>query len=355
MSTTIMIHTLKNYAPSSLNRGQDGAPKSATFAGSWRGRISSQAIKRSIRQSSLFSEFAEQGLIGIRTRELPALVGAELSREGWDPMDVEAVIKKFSEIGKKEGKADKEPGKTNQMLMIPAGAPAAIAEQVKTLYNTDGWKSIEESIRPLSMRSVDVALFGAMATTALFPDVNAACQVANAMSVNRTQKAVDFFVAVDDLTGDSRMIGESLFNSNCYYHSIAVNWQQLMRNLDQTETLARAALGKLIEAVATVSPGGKQNTFASHPLADLVLVEVTTGQYFDYANAFAKAIEATDEAPIPLLAAKELKAYTDKTDKLYNRSIKRHHITTFADALWPMAHESLADMMDAVSAEIHHV
>ena len=50
----IQIHILQNYAPSNLNRDDTGSPKDAFFGGVRRGRISSQCLKRSIRQSESF-------------------------------------------------------------------------------------------------------------------------------------------------------------------------------------------------------------------------------------------------------------------------------------------------------------
>ena len=48
------IHMLKNYPPTNLNRDDTGAPKTCTFGGVTRGRISSQCLKRSWRTSDLF-------------------------------------------------------------------------------------------------------------------------------------------------------------------------------------------------------------------------------------------------------------------------------------------------------------
>ena len=52
------LHILQNFAPSNLNRDDLGSPKSCEFGGVPRARISSQCIKRSIRQ-----EFKGAGLI----------------------------------------------------------------------------------------------------------------------------------------------------------------------------------------------------------------------------------------------------------------------------------------------------
>src|SRR5574340_1202800 len=50
MKTIIEIHTLQNFAPSNLNRDDTGAPKDALFGGTRRARVSSQCLKRAVRQ-----------------------------------------------------------------------------------------------------------------------------------------------------------------------------------------------------------------------------------------------------------------------------------------------------------------
>ena len=52
--TLIAIHLLQNHAPSNLNRDDNGDPKDAMFGGARRARISSQALKRSVRTSPQF-------------------------------------------------------------------------------------------------------------------------------------------------------------------------------------------------------------------------------------------------------------------------------------------------------------
>jgi len=50
MSTLIEIHALQNVVPSNLNRDDTGAPKDAVFGGTRRARVSSQCLKRAIRE-----------------------------------------------------------------------------------------------------------------------------------------------------------------------------------------------------------------------------------------------------------------------------------------------------------------
>ena len=60
----VQIHMIQNHAPCNLNRDDTGSPKEAVFGGVDRARISSQCLKRSIRQSAIFRE-AMDGHLGI--------------------------------------------------------------------------------------------------------------------------------------------------------------------------------------------------------------------------------------------------------------------------------------------------
>src|SRR5688572_5321205 len=54
----VELHILQNFAPSNLNRDDTGAPKDCEFGGHRRARVSSQCLKRAIRES-----FRRDGLI----------------------------------------------------------------------------------------------------------------------------------------------------------------------------------------------------------------------------------------------------------------------------------------------------
>jgi len=80
----IEIHMIQNHSPSNLNRDDLGAPKTCVFGGVTRARISSQCLKRSIRnptnpddvhkhKQGMFAK-AMAGYIGIRTKFFPWLV-----------------------------------------------------------------------------------------------------------------------------------------------------------------------------------------------------------------------------------------------------------------------------------------
>ena len=82
MKTLIEIHVLQNFAPSNLNRDDTGSPKDALFGGTRRARISSQCLKRAVRQN--FIQKKADGLfqadeLAIRTKRLYKAIADRLA------------------------------------------------------------------------------------------------------------------------------------------------------------------------------------------------------------------------------------------------------------------------------------
>ncbi len=197
----IQMHMLQNYAPANLNRDDTGAPKDALFGGTLRGRISSQCLKRSIRKSAVFAEqFAADGLLGMRTKTLPDLVGKELAALGADRLAIEAIVKRVPEMGREstkrapdeeEGDEEADAGEvesaaaetaTKQLIFIAPNELRPLAQKLLELYSKQGAKQwaktkisdITKALGPEMPRSVDIAMFGRMTTSAAFENVAAA-------------------------------------------------------------------------------------------------------------------------------------------------------------------------------------
>ncbi len=309
----IQIHMLQNYAPSNLNRDDTGAPKDAVFGGVKRGRISSQCLKRSIRRSSVFEEaFRGDDLLATRTKTLPKLIGDELQGLGATPEEVEAIVARVPEIGRESTKpneaSDDKPQSedgaeaaevvTKQLIFVAPNEKRPLAESLLAQYRQAPakWRTtkiddITKGLTKVAPRSVDVAMFGRMTTSAAFEDVQAAVQVAHALSTNALTQEFDYYTAVDDLSGESGagMIGDIEYNSCTYYKYINAHWEGLAHNLGGDTQVARRAVLALLQAAALAQPTGKQNTFAAQNLPDFVLVEVRDRNLpVSYANAFLK-------------------------------------------------------------------
>ena len=66
MSTFIDVHALHTLPPSNINRDDTGSPKTATFGGVPRQRVSSQAWKHAIRMD--FESYLDRSKLGVRTK-----------------------------------------------------------------------------------------------------------------------------------------------------------------------------------------------------------------------------------------------------------------------------------------------
>lgn len=328
----IEIHVLQNHAPSNLNRDDTGSPKECVFGGYKRGRISSQCLKRTIRRSDIFQQALAGDGLATRTRQLPEEVKKAFEADSALRQLAEEAAKKASGFGNKDGKEAAQDAKSGKYLTAQSMflTQRDIDAVVSTLRNAAEGKTPKEfqalkaadlqkaavltGYRPVT---VDMALFGRMTTSEAFRDVEAACQVAHALSTHKVDHEFDYFTAVDDLQGVSEtqedagadMIGDVEFNSACYYKYFSIDVEALVDNLTgagpyrrkevpQVELaaardLAARTAAALVKALVMVTPTGKQNSFAAHQLPSAVLVEVRPGRTpVSYANAFVEPARA---------------------------------------------------------------
>ncbi|MGI6357082.1 MAG: type I-E CRISPR-associated protein Cas7/Cse4/CasC [Bacillota bacterium] len=328
------FHMIKNFPPTNLNRDDTGSPKSCFFGGVQRARISSQCLKRSWRQSPVFKAAVDQ--LGIRTRKLPDLVSEELRKRGIDEEYVQAAALKVTGFGNRKGTENKD-GITAQIMFFSREDILAVAERVEQAIreagsldkfqkmNVKDWQKKMENVmtRPITL---DMALFGRMVTSDAFADVEAAMQVAHAISTHSVNQESDFYTAVDDLVSGASdddagagMMGDTDFNASCYYMYAALDMDQLGQNLRHSpDVLADAGkvVSCLLEAMAFTNPSGKQNSFAGHVLPDLLYVEVKERKIpVNYANAFVEPARPSGERDLVAESAHRLAREIESVDR----------------------------------------
>ena len=332
----IEVHMLKNYPPVNLNRDDSGAPKTCFFGGVQRGRISSQCLKRSWRISDTFHELDS---FGVRTRNMPALVAKRLAEMGVAPDFIEEAEKKLTGIANKDGTVNKKANITSQIVIYSHEEIERIAQAVKAAINEDG------SLKTFAKRSpkdfeklrscaedkpitADIALFGRMVTSQYLADVDAAMQVAHAVSTHAVNRESDYFTAVDDLISSSDddsgagMIGDVDYNSCCYYEYASIDTDILRENLknsEDREELIRKLIPALIRTMAFTNPSGKQNTFAGQVLPDMMMVECKKDKIpLSYVNAFEEPVGAWGSQPnLVRNSIRKFADYVDCMDQAY--------------------------------------
>jgi CRISPR system Cascade subunit CasC len=159
MKTLIEIHALQNFAPSNLNRDDTGAPKDAWFGGTRRARISSQCLKRAVRQH--FEEqkkmcFFQDSELAIRTKRILGRLSTLLiEKHGRDETEAR---KKITLAMNSMGFVFKENEKTEYLMFLGETEIAKIADIVH-----EKWNEIGDSSARLSGVKSDIskALYGA--------------------------------------------------------------------------------------------------------------------------------------------------------------------------------------------------
>lgn len=348
---------LQNYAPSNLNRDDTGSVKDCTFGGYPRARISSQCRKRSIRTSEFFKETLE-GKLGERTKFLPEEIKEYLAKENNFSKEIAtAWAEKFMSIGKSDKKNGNEEEKSNKKKKEDVKEEAILETAQLMFYGKDelhkiiNWivknkdskipekiepKDIQKALSELKAKPVDIALFGRMTTLEAFEDVNAACQVSHAISVNQFSTDFDYFTAVDDLSdkyredSGSAHLGETEFTSSCFYQYYAIDYDAFVKSIGDDSKLAKSAIAALVKAATLSHPTGKQNSFAAHNPAHFIGIEIKSKKIpTNLANAFIKPVKPTNNTSLIEEASNKLAEYAVRNRKAFSLPVKETAVFLF--------------------------
>ncbi|WP_085315371.1 type I-E CRISPR-associated protein Cas7/Cse4/CasC [Derxia lacustris] len=301
MSRFVQLHLLTSYPPSNLNRDDTGRPKTAQLGDATRLRISSQSQKRAWRTSDVF-EVELAGSLGTRTKRkgrdvYAALVAGgvsdKLARE-W----AKDIAKQFGKLKPEKKDKDADPLGDLDIEQLAHFSPeeiAAIDALVATLVARKEAPSADElKLLGRPRRAVDIAMFGRMLADSPEFNVDAAVQVAHAITVHRAAVEDDYFSAVDDLNktdSGAGHIGERGYGAGLFYLYIAIDRELLAQNLGGDAALVKRALEALVSAVTKVSPTGMQASFASRAYAGFVLAEKGDQQPRSLVQAFLKPVK----------------------------------------------------------------
>ncbi len=306
---TIELHLLQSFPPSCVNRDGNNSPKDCTFGDARRARISSQSLKRAIRQAESFATTVGEA-IATRSKQMrdkkliPYLIQSGLSRE-----EAEKVADSFRrELAKDDKKAN----------LTSVGLYFGDAELFALL---DAYRSGDKKWKKKGTRkSADVALFGRMLAEAAELNVDAAAQVAHAISTHKLSQEMDYWTAADDLKdrmegedAGAGMLGTAEFNASVFYRYACVSVPMLTRNLNDQEDLVRKTIEGFLIASYDAIPTGKISGHAQHtpPFFALAVVR-RKGQPLNLCNAFLSPVRARNGRGLDIESTDALLAHLNR-------------------------------------------
>jgi CRISPR system Cascade subunit CasC len=305
MNTYIDVHILQSVPPSNINRDDAGSPKQAIYGGVRRSRVSSQAWKRATRRA--FDEQIDQDELGTRTKRISTLLAGRIAQRG--NIDHEAATRiattMLAELAIKPGRKATE---TAYLLFFGRPQLEALIDKAGDLGQlaTLDDAALVEALSGVSAKAVlgqghpiDVALFGRMVADIPGLNVDAATQVAHAISTHAVETEFDYYTAVDDENTDDEtgagMIGTIEFNSSTLYRYATVGLGQLADNLGGDVEATVQGLRVFLTAFASCMPTGHQNSFAHRTPPNLVTVVVREDQPVNLVSAFERPVRTVNE------------------------------------------------------------
>jgi len=319
MARFLQLHLLTFYPPANLNRDDTGRPKTAIIGGVERLRISSQSLKRAVRTSDVFRAKLD-GHLAQRTQRLGVDVKKHLVEKGMDEKNATATARKIVEVfGKLEDEKADNPVYIRQLAFIsPQERQAAFALADKALAG-EAIDPQPDAILAKVDTAADIAMFGRMLADNADFNREAAVQVAHAYTTHRVTVEDDFYTAVDDLKTKAEdagagFVGELGFGSGLFYLYVCIDTDLLVANLGGNDGVSKSAIAALAEALATVSPVGKQASFASRARAEFLLVEKGSQQPRTLGSAFAKPI---NDADLVAASVQKLQTFRQNMDQAY--------------------------------------
>ena len=341
----IELHLIQSFAPSNLNRDDTGSPKDAIFGGSRRARISSQAFKAAIRREPVFADKTGFSIdtLGQRTKLMAGEIAKRLEKLGRNNEEAMLIAIQFAKAY--AGKMDNQkPEKTSVLVYLSDEEFSWITEQLdknwdNALHEVTEKKPKDKIIGKLATElgkqtkdrtsAPDVALFGRMLASNPSTNIDAACQVAHALSTHAVRMEMDYYTAMDHLKDDdvpgADMVGFTSFNSACYYRYLRIDWKLLKKNLKDA-ALARRTVEGFMRAAMSAIPTGKQNAFAAQNSTNFAMaVARNDGKSWNLVNAFETAVKPAHDPDTNTPQTGYIEPSIKELDKYW------HDLTSFYD------------------------
>jgi CRISPR system Cascade subunit CasC len=309
---TVELHLLQSFPPSCVNRDGNNSPKDCMFGDARRARISSQCLKRAIRQADSFAGTVGEAIADRSKQMRDKKLIPYLLQKGLSQQDAE---KHADDFRRALAKDDKKPNLTSVGLYFGD-------QELFSLL--DAFRGGDRKWKEKGMhKSADVSLFGRMLAEAADLNVDAAAQVAHAISTHKLSQDMDYWTAADDLKDRSEgedagagMLGTAEFNASLFYRCACLNLDQLGRNLGEKNENGEWHNGseltaKTVEAFLLASydaiPTGKLNGHAhfSPPIFALAVAR-KRGMPLNLCNAFLDPVSARNGKRLGIASASAL-------------------------------------------------
>lgn len=329
----VELHIIQNFVPSNLNRDEANNPKDCEFGGYRRARISSQCIKRAIRTHPLFKE-TTRAKNGKRTKRLAYWLHRPLLDAGKPQHEVESVALSFARAYAKKMDGDK-----TKVLIFMSSKEIECASDMLLERWSDVLPTSQASDKVMGRiagevikkyekvaGAPDIALFGRMLADQPETKLEAACQVAHAISTHAVSIEMDFFTALDDLQPDTEvgagMMNYTGFNSACFYRYARIDWNQLVENLRQDKrspatdddiALALCTVEGFLRAAVAAVPSGMKNAWAhNNPVSLQLGIVRDDGMGWSLANAFVRPVRPTYDDDLVTASVTALERYWNR-------------------------------------------
>ncbi len=381
------LHILQSFPVSCLNRDDMNSPKTATFGGVQRARVSSQCWKRQIRL--MCSNLYEAAFRGQRSRQFIAEITLRLAKDHGASAEALSLC-----ISHYLGKLDpNNPGKVKTIAYYSPGELDRFASVVCKLKSEEKEKLIaaigqidmasllkddsaddaedvekaeggvkakkkgdsggkmtakafgklvsgifkpalkkEFKDTPMVKDAADIALFGRMVAADHNLTLEGAAMFSHALSTHKVDNEIDFFTAVDDLNpaddSGSGHMGTTEFNAATYYRYAAVNLSMLADKdhlASMTPEERKEVVSSFIHATLTAVPQARHNGMNAgvRPAYALGLIR-ENGQPIQLVNAFEKPVRF-DKIEKPVRFDKKGSILENSIDQLkdYNKDHKK--------------------------------
>jgi len=222
----IELHILQSYPVSCLNRDDVGSPKTATFGGVQRARLSSQCLKRAVRLAA--TEESPTFFKGERTRLIITPLQERVTKHGIDPaLALEASKILCDSLSTFDAKAEEKgvlkvktmtmfspleldaiAASMAEILKDPSFGPIASEAKKREAQAKKLKPAIEAAKKAALKDAADIALFGRMVASDHSLTLEGAAMFSHAISTHKASNDVDYWTAVDDRQKDDPTVAE---------------------------------------------------------------------------------------------------------------------------------------------------